>query len=142
MFSKIKSFFGFDRPSKTEPFDKILFSRQGEEHSTGVFEKKDDYCWERATLVSIDKFSYDSYNKTPFYMDASIETSNGTKEMMLTACELHYLAPYVSAESVDGLEGCVIPVMYSIDSDNCMISAENGYLVATEEEFEKRPSEI
>lgn len=162
MIRRIKSLFGLDKPSKMQPFDEILFARNGETHSTGMIAEAGEYRWERAEIVSIDDFSYDSFRKKPFFLTASVETSDGVKEMMLMSCELHYLAPYVPAESVDELEGCVVPVMYSVASEEksldmsellgedyeaesepekCMLSAENGYLVTEVDDFATHPAE-
>lgn len=128
-------------PSKTQPFDEILFSRDGERHSTGKFAQAAGHRWERARIVEITEFAYDNRGKKPFYINANIQTSDGLKEMMLMSFDLHYLAPYVPAESIDGLEGCVIPVTYSIGSDGCHLSAENGYLVTEKSDFSTPPSE-
>lgn len=146
-----------DNPSKTQPFDEILFSRTGERHSTGVFAEIDGHRWERGRVDSIKSFSYDRQQKKPFSVKVMVDTVGGRKELYLTSCDFHYLAPYVPAESVDGLVGCVVPVMYSVEEDGysnmgelfgdeyepepekCMLSAENGYLVADEGDFNVRP---
>lgn len=162
MFNRIKSALGLDKPSKTQPFDEILFARTGERHSTGMIAEAGEYRWERGRIISIDDFSYHPYQNKPFFIKVSVETDDGVKEMMLMSCELHYLAPYVPAESIDGLDGCVVPVMYSVsseeetldmsevfgeeyeaesESEKCMLSAENGYLVTEADDFATHPAE-
>lgn len=138
---------GFDYPSKTQPFDEILYSRSGEEHSEGVFIESDRTRWERARVTEIVRFMYDSLSRTPISIRVEVSTTDGPKHMFLTSCDLHYLAPYVPAQSVDGLVGCVVPVMYSTvqrpdmseifdsidkdpEPDSCLLSIENGELVA------------
>jgi len=154
MFEAVRSVLGIDKPTKMQPFNEILNSRSGSTHQTGLIVETDEYRWERVRIQSIDSFTYDSYQNRPLSLTTIVQTMDGMKEFPLMSCELHYIAPYVPAKSVDDLEGCVVPVMYSTDStdddtlfgeqsiDSCMLSAENGYLVAEESEFATSPAEV
>jgi len=95
----------------------MLGSGEGESHEPGPIDTARGPTRERARITAIDHLGYGPSIDGHTYLSVLVDTTDGEKAVHLSPRDLRVLAPYVPAETVNELEGCVIPVQFNPGSE-------------------------